>query len=50
LKAFLTLVDRHGASVIGALLAAYGSCKEKWEGEDEEKPATRENETRAEAV
>ena len=50
LKAFLTLVDRHGASVVGALLAAYGSCKEKWEGEDEEQPATRENETRAEAV
>lgn len=34
LKSFLTLVDLHGASVVGALLAAYGSCKEKWEGDD----------------
>jgi hypothetical protein len=31
LKAFLALVDVHGTAVIGALLAAYGSCKEKWE-------------------
>ena len=34
LKSFLALVDCHGASVVGALLAAYGSCKEKWEGEE----------------
>jgi len=50
MKAFLTLVDRHGGSVVGALLAAYGSCKEKWEAEDESQHATRENEDRAEAV
>lgn len=36
LKSFLALVDCHGASVVGALLAAYGSCKEKWEGEEKE--------------
>jgi hypothetical protein len=30
-KSFIGVVDRHGASVVGALLAAYGSCKEKWE-------------------
>ncbi|MEW5814804.1 MAG: hypothetical protein AB1798_05335 [Spirochaetota bacterium] len=34
LKSFIVLVDRHGASLVGALLAAYGSCKEKWEGEE----------------
>jgi len=34
LKSFFALVDSHGAAVVGALLAAYGSCKEKWEGED----------------
>ena len=34
LKSFLALVDCHGASLVGALLAAYGSCKEKWEGEE----------------
>lgn len=33
-KFFAALVDRHGAPVVGALLAAYGSCKEKWEGEE----------------
>jgi hypothetical protein len=31
LRSFLSLIDRKGASVVGALLAAYGSCKEKWE-------------------
>lgn len=36
LKEFLALVDRHGAALVGALLAAYGSCKEKWEPEDGE--------------
>ncbi len=36
LKSFLTLVDRHGSSLVGALLAAYGSCKEKWEPEEGE--------------
>jgi hypothetical protein len=34
LKAFVALVERHGAPVVGALLAAYGSCKEKWEPEE----------------
>ncbi|HEU4686188.1 MAG TPA: hypothetical protein VFS39_16895 [Nitrospira sp.] len=36
LTAFLALVDRHGASLVGSLLAAYGSCKEKWEPEEDE--------------
>jgi hypothetical protein len=36
LKEFLALVDHHGAALVGALLAAYGSCKEKWEPEDSE--------------
>ena len=40
-KSFAALVDRHGAPVVGALLAAYGSCKEKWEGE-ENKTAVKE--------
>jgi hypothetical protein len=35
LKSFLGLVNQHGASVVGALLAAYGTCKEKWEGEEQ---------------
>lgn len=34
LKAFLALIDLHGTAVVGALLAAYGSCKEKWEEEE----------------
>lgn len=34
LKSFITLINRHGTSLVGALLAAYGSCKEKWEPED----------------
>jgi hypothetical protein len=34
LKAFVALIGQHGASVVGALLSAYGSCKEKWEPED----------------
>jgi hypothetical protein len=38
LKSLIALVDRHGASLVGALLAAYGSCKEKWEPEDIEIP------------
>jgi hypothetical protein len=38
LKTFIALVDRHGASLVGALLSAYGSCKEKWEQEDVETP------------
>lgn len=36
LKAFLALVDQHGASLVGSLLAAYGSCKEQWEPEESE--------------
>ncbi len=36
LKSFLGLVNKHGASVVGALLAAYGTCKEKWEGDDQD--------------
>jgi hypothetical protein len=35
-KAFVTLVDEHRASLVGALLAAYGTCKEQWEPEDQE--------------
>lgn len=38
LRAFLALIDLHGASLVGALLAAYGSCKEKWEPEEVEVP------------
>jgi hypothetical protein len=34
LRSFIALVERYGASLVGALLAAYGSCKEKWEPED----------------
>ena len=34
LKSFIVLVERYGTSLVGALLAAYGSCKEKWEPED----------------
>jgi hypothetical protein len=34
LKSFIALINRHGTSLVGALLAAYGSCKEKWEPED----------------
>jgi hypothetical protein len=40
LKAFLALVDLHGTAVVGALLAAYGSCKEKWEEEDKDTSET----------
>ncbi len=36
LKAFVALVDRFRPATVGALLAAYGSCKEKWEGEEPE--------------
>ena len=36
LKSFLGLVSQHGASVVGALLAAYGTCKEKWEGAEQD--------------
>jgi hypothetical protein len=35
LKSFMSLVFKHGASVVGALLAAYGTCKEKWEPEED---------------
>jgi hypothetical protein len=35
LKSFLALIGRHGAAVVGALLAAYGTCKEKWEPEED---------------
>lgn len=38
LRAFLALIDLHGASLVGALLAAYGSCKDKWEPEEVEVP------------
>lgn len=33
-KSFTALVAAWGPSTVGALLAAYGSCKEKWERED----------------
>ena len=35
LKSFVALVNQHGASVVGALLAAYGTCKEKWDGDEQ---------------
>ena len=35
LRAFVTLVDERGASLVGALLAAYGTCKEQREPEEE---------------
>jgi hypothetical protein len=38
LRAFVGLIDQHGASLVGALLAAYGTCKEKWEPEETEAP------------
>lgn len=40
LKSFVGLISRHGAAVVGALLAAYGTCKEKWEPEEEEPSAS----------
>ena len=36
LKSFLSLVDQRGATLVGALLGAYGTCKEKWEKEETE--------------
>ncbi|MEK7280794.1 MAG: hypothetical protein AAB037_00375 [Chloroflexota bacterium] len=33
-RSFVSLVDQYGAPTVGALLAAYGSCKEKWEGDE----------------
>lgn len=35
-KSFVGLIDYLGASTVGALLCAYGSCKEKWEPEEPE--------------
>ena len=35
LKSFVALLNQHGASTVGALLAAYGTCKEKCEGDDQ---------------
>lgn len=35
LKSFVALLNQHGASTVGALLAAYGTCKEKWEGDEQ---------------
>ena len=40
LKSFVGLISRHGAAVVGALLAAYGTCKEKWEPEEDEPVAS----------
>jgi hypothetical protein len=40
LKSFLALIGRHGAAVVGALLAAYGTCKEKWEPEEDDAVAS----------
>jgi len=40
LKSFVALISRHGAAVVGALLAAYGTCKEKWEPDAEEPAAS----------
>jgi hypothetical protein len=40
LKSFIALISRHGAAVVGALLAAYGTCKEKWEPEEDESAAS----------
>jgi hypothetical protein len=41
LSALVRLVERHGASLVGALLCAYGSCREPREGETgEDKPPT----------
>jgi len=40
LKSFVALISRHGAAVVGALLAAYGTCKEKWEPEEDEPVAS----------
>ena len=40
LKSFIGLISRHGAAVVGALLAAYGTCKEKWEPEEDESAAS----------
>jgi hypothetical protein len=39
LKSFVGLISCHGASVVGALLAAYGTCKEKWEPDEEDSGA-----------
>jgi hypothetical protein len=36
LKSFVALIGRHGAAVVGAMLAAYGTCKEKWEPEEDQ--------------
>lgn len=33
LRSFLGLVDKHGASLVGALVAAFGTCKEEWEAD-----------------
>lgn len=43
LKAFITLVDGRGASLVGALLAAYGTCKEQWEPEEQETSSASES-------
>jgi hypothetical protein len=49
LKAFLALVDRHGPATVGALLAAYGTCKEKWE-EEEDSSASESSNAEVEVV
>jgi hypothetical protein len=38
LKSFIALIGHHGAAVVGALLAAYGTCKERWEPEQGDSP------------
>lgn len=35
LKSFVALLNQHGASTVGALLAAYGTCKEKRESDEQ---------------
>jgi hypothetical protein len=50
MKSFLALVDAYGVSTVGALLAAYGSCKEKWEPDDDKESAKPENETRPQSA
>lgn len=50
MKAFLGLIHQHGASVVGALLAAFGSCKEKWDGDEEASTPMREAGAHAKAV
>jgi hypothetical protein len=49
LKSFLGLVDQYRAPVVGALLAAYGTCKEKWDVDGEDYSGASESGTNAQA-